>query len=575
MSVTQATFAATLVDEWVRGGVTDAVVCPGSRSTPLAVALAARAELRLHVRLDERGAGFFAVGLALATGRPPVVCTTSGTASVELHPAVVEAHHGRVPLLVCTADRPPELHGVGAPQTVDQVGLFGLAVRWAADPGVPDPATGTTWRPLAGRALAEAQHGPAGPGPVHLNLAFRDPLVGEAGALPPRGPVARVAERPHADGAAVAATVRRWQRVPGVVMAGAGAGRPERVLALAGRLGWPVLADPRSGCRRLEPQVVGAADALLRDAAVADALRPEAVLLLGAPWASKVVAAWLARAAAAGADVVAVDPWWRWADPDRIVSVVHPVDPDAWLTAALAATEGGEAASGGPADGGWAGRWRAVEGAAQKAIDGALAGGLSEPALARRLYGLLPAGTAVVASSSMPVRDLEWYAPPTAAPPRVLANRGANGIDGVGATALGVAAAGQGPVVGVLGDLAFLHDVSSLVRPAGSARARCTLVVADNGGGGIFDFLPQAAALSRERFELLFGTPMAPDVAAVARGFGAEVVDTADLGEVGTGIAAGADVVRVRMPGRPDNVAVHDRVHRAVAAAAGEALHGD
>ncbi|MGH9087557.1 MAG: thiamine pyrophosphate-binding protein, partial [Acidimicrobiales bacterium] len=183
-AVTQATFCATLVDEWLRAGVTDAVVCPGSRSTPLALALAARPELRCHVRLDERGAGFFAVGLGLATGRPVVVCTTSGTAAVELHPAVVEAHHGRVPVIVCTADRPPELQQVGAPQTIVQAGLYGQAVRWSADPGVPVEATRGAWRSLAARTVAEAMSGPAGPGPVHCNLAFRDPLVGEPGPLP-------------------------------------------------------------------------------------------------------------------------------------------------------------------------------------------------------------------------------------------------------------------------------------------------------------------------------------------------------------------------------------------------------
>src|SRR3984957_19547049 len=178
----QATFAATLVDEWVRGGVTDAVICPGSRSTPMALALAAR--LRIHVRLDERSAGFFALGLSMASGVPVVVCTTSGTAAAELHASVVEAHQGHVPLIVCTADRPPELHHVGAPQTIDQVGLFTTSTRWAHDPGVPDASQAGSWGPLAARAIAEARHCPFGPGPVHLNLAFREPLVGTAGPLP-------------------------------------------------------------------------------------------------------------------------------------------------------------------------------------------------------------------------------------------------------------------------------------------------------------------------------------------------------------------------------------------------------
>src|ERR1019366_7026856 len=189
----QATFAATLVDEWVHAGVTDAVICPGSRSTPMALALAAR--LKVHVRLDERSAGFFALGLSKATGVPTVICVTSGTAAAELHPAVVEAHQGRVPLLVCTADRPPELHHVGASQTIDQVGLFTTSTRWSCDPGVPDESQARSWRPLAARAFAEARMGHLGPGPVHLNLAFREPLVGDAGPLPSRPSPASLGRR--------------------------------------------------------------------------------------------------------------------------------------------------------------------------------------------------------------------------------------------------------------------------------------------------------------------------------------------------------------------------------------------
>ena len=250
----QATFAATLVDEWVRAGVTDAVVCPGSRSTPLALAIDSHPDLRLHVRLDERGAGFFALGLALSTGRPPVVCVTSGTAAAELHPAVVEAHHARVPVIVCTADRPPELHGVGAPQTIAQAALFGPAVRWAADPGVPDPAAAGTWRSLAARAAAEAGDGPLGPGPVLLNLAFRGPLVGRPGPLPAPRPAGAPWHR--AEGGAGAAALPPWAHARGVLLAGAGAGPPDAVLALASHLGWPGPARPPPGRPRPGPPVV-------------------------------------------------------------------------------------------------------------------------------------------------------------------------------------------------------------------------------------------------------------------------------------------------------------------------------
>ncbi len=187
-----ATFCATLVDEWARAGLTDAVVSPGSRSTPMALALAADDRLRLHVFVDERSAAFFALGIGLRTGAPALTLTTSGTAAAELHPAVIEAHHAGIPLLAVTADRPPEAHGVGAPQTIEQGDLYGRAVRWRADPGVPDPAASPSWRSLAARAVAEARGAGGRPGPVHLNLAFREPLVGRPGPLPP----GRVGARP-------------------------------------------------------------------------------------------------------------------------------------------------------------------------------------------------------------------------------------------------------------------------------------------------------------------------------------------------------------------------------------------
>ncbi len=259
----QAAFAATLVDEWVRSGVAHAVVCPGSRSTPLVLALSARSEVEVHVRLDERSAGFTALGIGKAVGRPALVVTTSGTAAAELHPAVTEADLARVPLIACTADRPPELRDVGAPQTIDQTHLFGRSVRWFADPGVPDVSARSSWRSLASRAVAEASSGAGGPGPVHLNLPFREPLVGDpaqAGGVSPGRPGGRPWHAvvsgpvPPARGSVsslVAEGVLSPQR-PGVIVAGAGAGEAAAVMNLSAILGWPVLADPRS--RASEPR---------------------------------------------------------------------------------------------------------------------------------------------------------------------------------------------------------------------------------------------------------------------------------------------------------------------------------
>ena len=381
-------------------------------------------------------------------------------------------------------------------------------MRWFCEPGPPSASAAGTWRALAARAWAEATSGPDGPGPVHLNLAFDEPLWRRARAPSPRGgPGAPLATTPRAGTSSRRGRSAGWPARRGVVVAGARCGGPAAVLGLAARLGWPVLADPRSGCRTLHPCVVGAADLLARSDPLRRSLLPEVVLLVGDPWTSKAVARMVAEASAAGAEVVAVDPWWRWVDPDRVVTAVRRADPGPWLEAVAGIVVG-------EGDGGWLEAWQAAERAAQRAVDEVLAAeaGLTEPAVARTLPGALPAGSVVVAASSMPVRDPRVVRPPAGRPAAVLSNRGANGIDGVSATAQGVAAAGVGPVVGLLGDLAFLHDASSLVRPAAAPPgASCTLVVVDNGGGGIFSFLPQAGRGQPDRFEQLFGTPQATD----------------------------------------------------------------
>lgn len=549
MSV-QATFCATLVDEWASLGVTDAVVCPGSRSTPLALALSER--LRVHVRLDERSAAFFALGIALSTSRPVVICVTSGTAAAELHPAVVEAHHARVPLLVCTADRPPELHETGAPQTIEQVGLFGPALRWSFSPGVPTGGQDTAWRPLAVRAFNEAVQRSDGPGPVHLNLQFREPLTGSAGALPPR------------QGPRFVGHGSQWPKTSSVgplngrgilVVGGVSPARtsPAKVLALADRLRWPILADPLSRCRL--PGTIAAADAIVRSRPAL----PDTVVLLGRPWLSRALGEYLTDAAAAGARVIVVDPAWQWADPIRAASEFHGAEPDQWLDAAHADVV--------PCENGWLRSWQSWEERAQTAIADALATEeITEPALARITFlRAAAADAALFVAASMPVRDVEWFAPAVAAPPRVLANRGANGIDGVVSSALGVAASGQ-PTVTLLGDLAFLHDVSGLVN---LPEVACTFVVADNGGGGIFSFLPQSSSLDPSLFEQLFGTPPVSDVAAVARGFGLAVVEVHAQTELDKALAeAGPSgtptLIRAVVPDRARNVLFHEEINQAV-----------
>jgi 2-succinyl-5-enolpyruvyl-6-hydroxy-3-cyclohexene-1-carboxylate synthase len=559
----QATYCATLVDEWVRDGVTDAVISPGSRSTPLTLALAANEWLRVHVILDERSAGFFAVGLGQASGRPPVVLTTSGTAAAELHPAVVEAHQARVPMVVCTADRPPDLHHVSAPQTVVQAGLYGPAVRWSFDPGVVEGVPVGSWRSIAARAVAEAVGNVAGPGPVHLNLAFRDPLVEEVDeALVPRGrpdfrPWHRADRAPAAPSRELAAELHGRR---GVIVAGKRCGRTA-IHHLADALGWPVLADARSQARG-GPLSVAAFDELLRvpSFVASTAASVETVLRLGEPPASKVLSQWLASLD--GAEQLVVDPYGRWPDPERRADRVIHADPTAFCNELMDAVH--------PAPEGWADEWLAAERAAQSAVDGVLAqhDEATEPGVARALTASLPEDVTLFVSSSMPIRDVEWYGHPSS-PHRVHANRGANGIDGIVSSALGCAVA-SGPTVCLVGDLAFLYDAGGLLGAAGRA-ATCTFVVVDNGGGGIFSFLPQAAALPGDRFEQLFGTPQSVDLVALAGAhrLPATVVDRAAevVPAVTASLARGGVGVVVVRTDRAANVAVHDELHAAVAAA--------
>jgi 2-succinyl-5-enolpyruvyl-6-hydroxy-3-cyclohexene-1-carboxylate synthase len=571
-TTTAATFCATVVDEWVRCGITDAVVAPGSRSTPMALALAADDRVRVHVHHDERSAGFLALGLATATGRPAPVLTTSGTATVELHPAVVEAHHGRIPMICCTADRPPELHHVGAPQTVDQGRLYGTSVRWFVDLGVPDDAARASWRSVAARTVAEASGSP--PGPVQWNLPFRDPLVGLAGELP-AGRLdgepwhARHAAADGVDADRVATFVERATRARGVIVAGGtGRGRevdPAAVHGLARAFGWPVLADPRSGCRVPDGTAVSHTDLLVRHDRFAAAHRPEVVVQLGEPPASKVQAQWLARA---GAFTVLVDPDGTWADPDRTAALVVAGDPANWCRAVAARVRD----TGASVDDAWLESWAAADAAADTAVASTLArhDRLTEPAVAREVVEAMPSGSCLVVSSSMPIRDVEWFAPARRGV-RVISNRGANGIDGVVSTAVGVALSGV-PTALLIGDVAFLHDANGLI---GLSRrgVDLTIVVVDNDGGGIFSFLPQAAQLPFDRFELLFGTPHGVDLLGLARAHDLPVERVEAPTSLGDAVrrrhdAGGVSVVVVET-WREANVAVHEELNAAVAAALG------
>jgi len=555
----QATFCATLVDEWVRGGVEHAVVCPGSRSTPLALALVADGHLQIHVQHDERSGGFMALGLAAGTGEAVVVLTTSGTAAVELHPAVVEADLAGVSLLVCTADRPPELIGVGAPQAIDQTHLYGRSVRWSHAPGVADEAVAGRWRAVAARAYAEAT-GPA-PGPVHLNLAFREPLVGEAGPLPSgRGAEGAWAWRPRSGVPAVPvmSLVDDLAGRRGIIVAGAGSGPGKPIARVAAALGWPVLAAPQASAWA-SPDAIPAVDALLRNDLD---LCPEVIVHLGGPLASRVVGEWLAAAGAAEA-VAAGER--AWVDPHGTAAVVLPIAAAALVERWLADVDQVE-----PVDGGaWQARWHNLGAVALAAVDRVLAAelGPTEPGVARQVAANLPARSRLVVSSSMPIRDLEWYVPP-GAEIEVHANRGANGIDGVVSTAVGLALADRERSTALLiGDVAFLHDTNGLLGVV-ERGIDLVAVVVDNDGGGIFSFLPQAEAVPPDRFELLYGTPHGLDLVALAAAHGVTSRLVTDVGPaLAAALAAGGVHVLVVRTDRAANVEVHRRLNGAVAEA--------
>jgi len=560
-------FARTLVDEWVRGGVTDAVVAPGSRSAPLALALAGDDRIRLHVHLDERSAAFVALGLGRATGRPAVVLCTSGSAAANFHPAVAEAFHGGVPLIVATADRPPEVRGTGAAQTIDQVDLYGTAVRWAVDVAPPEdvPGAGDAWRELAATSVQRAL-GPVA-GPVHLNLCFREPLIPTGAPLvdapgrPDGAPwLAPRPPEPGLPGVAIellAAACRAHPR--GLIVAGWGAEvSPSTVEALAVTTGWPVLADPISNLRR-PPFAVATYDACLRDPEFAAAMRPEFVLRLGALPSGKVLGQWLAGVP----EIVAIDPAARWIDPARTNTEVLVVPAEATLRALVEHLDDAEP------DPAWGAAWRDADARARAAIDTHLDAldVLTDPRVARDTVAAVPAGGTLMVASSMPVRDVETFAAPRD-DIEFVANRGTNGIDGFTSTAVGYALAAPTPTVALVGDLCFLHDANGLLGAADRG-IDLTIVVVDNRGGAIFSFLPQADL--PEHFETLFGTPQSVDVGALASLHGVTVLEVIAPEAVGMAVRAAVDagglrVVLVRTE-RATNVDRHRDAFAAVAAA--------
>ncbi|HYJ70542.1 MAG TPA: 2-succinyl-5-enolpyruvyl-6-hydroxy-3-cyclohexene-1-carboxylic-acid synthase [Nocardioidaceae bacterium] len=527
--------ARTLVDELIRLGVRDAVVAPGSRSAPLAMALHAAAagdRLRLHVRVDERSAGFTALGLAKARRRPVPVVTTSGTAVANLHPAVLEADHAGVPLLVLSADRPATLRGTGANQTTTQVHLFGRAVRLFAD--LPaSPTDGPGIRTLAARAVAAATGARTRtPGPVQINCQFVEPLMPDPGD--DAWPVGRTDGRPWTDVDRLPASgpVELPVGPRTVVVAGDDAGPPARMLAE--RAGWPLLAEPSSGART-GTHPIGAYRLLLDHPELGG--RIERVVAFGHSTLSRPVTRLLGRD---DVELIVVDPSGRWNDPGhRAARVVQ------------AATVGGSAADTGEGEADdWLAAWRVADAVAAEAIAKELA---SEPVLtpyetARVVSESVPREGLLVVGSSHPIRDLDLMAVahPVGERRRVVANRGLAGIDGTLSTAIGAAVARRSSrALAYVGDLTFLHDANGLVLGPDEPRPDLTIVVADDGGGSIFSVIESGDPAYATGFERLFGTPTRTDIAALCAAHQVPCVRVAD-----------ADALRAALARTPEGIEV-------------------
>jgi 2-succinyl-5-enolpyruvyl-6-hydroxy-3-cyclohexene-1-carboxylate synthase len=569
-----------MVEELARCGLRRAVVSPGSRSTPLALALWRQPAIEVTVLLDERSAGFFALGTALAGRSPAAVLCTSGSAAANLHPAVVEADEASVPLIVLTADRPPELRGIGAGQTIDQLKLYGEAVRWFCEVGTheADDEGLLHFRSVACRGYAKAAGDPR-PGPVHLNVPWREPLapVPVEGAVSATDPLALEGrgERPlnsvsssfpvPEHGLLEQLCERIAEEPRGVIVAGRqpdpALGEPLARLASVSR--YPILAEPTSHLRfgrHDRSRVISSYDLLARERT--EGLEPRLLLRVGDMPTSKALRQWLATIE--DLQQLVVDPIAEWRDPTRRAEHLVRADPAdlAGRLAQLLAERGRDQEDAAEA---FAAGWTGADRAARAAVRAEIAGldGLSEPGAWLTLGEALEDDDAVLAASSMPVRDLEAFLP--SGPQRVqfFSNRGANGIDGLVSTAAGIAASGR-RTWAVLGDLALFHDLGGLA--AAREADGLNLLVLDNGGGGIFHFLPQEEALPAEEFEALLGTPTGLDPAGAADLFGLSVAVPSSQDELHRTLAGDARMIVVRTD-RGRNLELHRRLAEAAAAA--------
>lgn len=568
--------ASAFVEELARGGLRRAVVSPGSRSTPLAVALWRQAEIEVDVILDERSAAFFALGAAQATQTPVALLCTSGTAAANYHPAICEADESALPLVVLTADRPPELRGIGAGQTIDQVKLYGSSVRWFCEIGTheADDDGLLHYRSVACRALA-ASRGEPRPGPVHLNLPWREPLapIPVEGAVTATDPLALEGREGRPLTAVTSIDLEPsaflldemaghiGDAIAGVIIAGRQLDPelPEPLAHLARASGFPILAEPTSQLRcgpHDRSYVVSTYDLLLRGEHFARSVVPDLVLRFGEMPTSKPLRQWLSGS---GADQIVIDPSGGWNEPTNRAAAVLRADPTELAAGWAARVEKEERPA--PA------RWLEAEAVAHSVLEAELTGAeLSEPALHWALGQAHRDGDLVYTASSMPIRDQEAFLPSGEVGVCFLCNRGANGIDGLVSSGIGAAQASGRPTTIVTGDLGLLHDLGGLAALS-DVSTPVRIVVINNDGGGIFSFLPQAGALGNEEFEALLGTPRGVDAAKAADLFDLPYRKVERLSELAPALAAGTGLIEVRVE-RQGNA----DLHRRLAVAVGQAI---
>jgi 2-succinyl-5-enolpyruvyl-6-hydroxy-3-cyclohexene-1-carboxylate synthase len=567
--------ASAFAEELARCGLRQAILSPGSRSTPLALALWRQPEIEATVIVDERSAAFLALGAAQASGAPVALLCTSGTAAANYHPAICEADHSAAPLLVLTADRPPELRGIGAGQAIDQLKLYGDSVRWFCEVGTheADDDGLLHYRATACRAFAVAR-GETRPGPVHLNFPFREPLapLPEKGAVSAADPLALTGRDARPLTAVTPIDMEPSQFLLdevsnhiaeadiGVIVAGRQLDPElrEPLAHLARVAGYPILAEPTSQIRcgpHDRSHVITAYDLLLRDGRFREATAPDLVLRFGEMPASKPLRSWLADS---GADQIVVDPLGDWNEPTRRAAALLRADPTE-LAAGWAARLG--EARPAPA------MWLEAEQAARGAIEAELGGldALTEPGLQLALGNAYSDGELVYTASSMPIRDQEAFLPASATDATFLCNRGANGIDGLISAGIGAAHATGKPTTIVTGDLGLLHDIGGLAALREVSTA-VRIVVIDNDGGGIFHFLPQEQALDGPEFEALLGTPRGVDAAKAAALFDLPHRRLDSLDGLVDALAAGTGLIELKT-NRKTNADLHRRLAERVAAA--------